>query len=321
LSAGHSIRDCGFTAYRLSIQNPMECFMRRIIQLSVACLAAGVVSACSNPEQVQNNPDIPTGGVRFINAVPDTAGSGGIDFRFVDIVENNAHYAIGFRNNIVTTGGVPASTQIEFKATQAGSRHFRIFLDDTLTTVASTVLKDSTITVEANHRYTVLLWGNARGGATPMKLTVIDETYDPGSQVGLRVINTTSSPIDARYYTSTSTAPTAASWASIPAMTVSNYLNVAPAQYKFNITGAGSTTALFADATALVGQANGTVANGCTVGVDCDAIPGTTAAGSAVTAIVFPRSVAGSKAPQSSAYGVPAITFMWDKRPPRVSGT
>src|SRR4051794_3353986 len=118
----------------------MECFMRRIIQLSVACLVAGVVSACSNPEQVQTNADLPTAGVRFINAVPDTGGSGGIDFRFVDSVENNAQYNILFRNNIQVTAAAPASVQIEFKATKVGSRHFRIFLDDSLTTVASTVL-------------------------------------------------------------------------------------------------------------------------------------------------------------------------------------
>lgn len=291
--------------------------MRRILQLSVACLAAGALSACSSPEQVQTNATIPTGGVRFINAVPDTAGSGGIDFRFVDIVENNAQYAIPFRNNIVTSGSTPASTQIEYKATQAGSRHFRIFLDDTLTSVASTVLKDSTMTVVDGHNYTVLLWGNARGGG--MKLTVIDETHDPGAQVGLRVINTTGAPIDVRQYVTT--LPAAASFSSVGAMTVSQYIDVAPNTIKFNVQPAGGGTALFADATALVGQANGTVANGCTVGKDCDAAPGTLAAGSNVTAIIFPRSVAGAKTPQTAAFQVPAITFMWDKRPPHAAGT
>lgn len=142
--------------------------MRRIIQLSVACLAASVVSACSSRDAVTETGVEASGGVRFINAVPDTAGANGIDFRFVDLVENNAQYNIAFRNNIVTSGGIPASTQIEYKNTLAGDRHFRIFLDDTLTAVASqrvgcaaaatTCIGDSTMKVENGHRYTAILW-------------------------------------------------------------------------------------------------------------------------------------------------------------------
>jgi hypothetical protein len=299
----------------------MESFMRRIIQLSVACLAVGALSACGNLDQVENTGIAPTGGVRFINAVPDTGGANGLDFRFVDSVENNAHYAITFRNSIVTSGGVPASTQIEYKATKAGQRHFRIFLDDPTPAIAQTVLVDSTMTVEANHRYTVLLWGNARGGANPMKLTIIDETYDPGNQIGLRVINTTGSAIDVREYSATGSMPAAATWASVPPMSISSYINVAPDKIKYNVQPAGGGTALFSDAQALVGIPNGSYANGCFVGIDCDATPGTTAAGSAVTAIVFPPSVSGSKAPQTSTYTKPAITFMWDHRPIRAPGT
>jgi hypothetical protein len=304
----------------------MELFMRRIIQLSVACLAAGAVSACSNPEQVKDTPDIPTAGVRFINAVPDTGGSGGLDFRFVDIVENNAQYAIPFRNTLTTSGAgaalIPASTQIEFKATQAGNRHFRIFLDDTLTTVAQTILKDSSMTVEAGHRYTVLLWGNSRTGVSPaMQLKIIDETYDPTANIGIRVINTTATALDVREYSYAGTLPASPTFAAVPGMSISNYINTAPDTMRFNVQPAGGGTPLFADVRALVGTKVGTVANGCTVGLDCDATPGSMAAGTALTAIIFPASVGGSRAPQSSAFKTPAISFMWDKRPPRAAGT
>ncbi len=299
--------------------------MRRILQFSAVCLAAGALSACNNPEQVKTNPDLPTAGIRFINAVPDTGGSNGLDFRFIDIVENSAAYGISFRNNLVVSGAgaaaIPASTQIEYKAAAVGSRHFRIFLDDTLAAVATTVLKDSSLTLEANHRYTVLFWGNARGGATPMKMTVLDETYDPGTQIGIRVINTTSSAVDVRQYSSTGTLPTSPTFSNVAAMSVSSYVNVAPDTMRFNVQPAGGGTALFADVRALVGTKIGTVANGCTVGLDCDAAPGSVAAGSAITLIVFPRSVAASKAPQSSAFQIPAASFMWDKRPPRNPGT
>src|SRR5581483_6419542 len=116
-------------------------FMRRILQLSAFALVAGVVSACK-PSEVESVAKTPTSGVRFINAVPDTGGAGGLDFRFVDIVENSAAFKITFRNNPQSSGGVTASSAIQYKAAQAGSRHFRIFLDDTIQTIASTVLKD-----------------------------------------------------------------------------------------------------------------------------------------------------------------------------------
>jgi hypothetical protein len=155
--------------------------MRRLFLLSTLVIAAGVVSACS-PEDVVDSPVGPTAGVRFINAVPDTGAAFGLDFRFVDIVENSGAFRIPFRNgpqNTVIRAGdtVTASAQIQYKAAKAGSRHFRIFLDDTLQAVASTALKDSTVDLTAAHNYTFLLWGNARSsGSDKMRLTVIDET-------------------------------------------------------------------------------------------------------------------------------------------------
>jgi hypothetical protein len=53
------------------------------------------------------------------------------------------------------------------------------------------------------------------------------------------------------------------------------------------------------------------------VGVDCEGAPGTTVAGSAITAIIWPASVAGIKAPQGGSFANPQMTFMWDRRPAR----
>ena len=293
--------------------------MRRIFKLTVFCLGAGVVSGCK-PEQVVVSDDIPTGGVRFVNAVPDSAGSFGFDFRFVDLVESNAAFRIGFRNNPQTSGGVTASTGIQYKNTRAGQRHFRIFLDDTLQSIASTVVKDSTMTVESNHNYTVLIWGNGRStGSDRMRVTILDETVpDPGTQVALRVINATSAPIDVRQYVQNATLPASPTWANLPAYTASTYVTVAPNRIMYNVQPAGGGTALFADALGLLGQPAGTATAGCVVGVDCEAIPGTLVPGSAVTMIVFPRSVAGSKA---VSFTTPGASFMWDRRPPRAPGT
>jgi len=289
--------------------------MRRIIQLSMLGLAAGAVAACT-PEALVEVEDTPTAGVRFVNAVPDTGAAFGMDFRFVDIVESNSAFRIGFRNNPQTTSGVTGSSQIQYKAAQAGSRHFKIFLDDTLQSIASVVLKDSTVNLEAGHNYTFLLWGNARSsGSDRMRLTVIDENVpDPGNQVALRVINATSGAIDVRQYVATGTVPAAATWGNVAPYTISSYVNVAPSQIRYNVQPAGGGTTLFSDALALIGQPAGTATAGCTVGVDCEALPGTTVPGSAVTLIVFPRSVAGSKA---TSFTTPGGSFMWDRRPAR----
>ena len=284
--------------------------MRRIISSSVLLLAAGVVSACSLPDQVIKTEDIPTAGVRFINAVPDSAGAFGLDMRFVDIVESNAQFRITFRNNPQTSGGVTASQAVQYKNARAGSRHFTIFLDDTLQAIASTVLKDTTVSLTAGKNYTVILWGGARSGSSPsMKLTVFEETVaDPGAQVALRVINATGVAIDARQYAQGSAAPAAATWANVPALGVSSYVNVNPGNVLYNVQPAGGGAALFADQLALQGAA---------ATVDIEALPGTAVAGSAVSLIVFPRSTVGARTPQTAAFQVPAGTFVWDRRPPR----
>jgi hypothetical protein len=162
------------------------------------------------------------------------------------------------------------------------------------------------VNLESGHNYTFLLWGNARSsGADKMKLTVIDETVaDPGANVALRVINTTGSPVDVRQYTGT-TVPAGATWANVGAYTISNYVTAPPAQIRFNVQPAGGGTTLFGDALALIGQAQT---------VDIEGTPGTTQAGSAVTMVVFPRSVAGSRATSFTTIG---FTFMWDRRPGR----
>lgn len=298
--------------------------MRRISQLSMACLAAGVMSACKSPEQVTLTGTPPTAGVRFINAVPDTGGLNGLDFRFVDNpVENNAQFKIIFRNNAVTANGFTASTQIQSKPAQAGTRYFKIFLDDTLASTASTFLNTPTLTIDpasaailpndttlalvAGKNYTVILWGNARGTAPAMRLTAFeDDPADPATNVALRVINATGAAINVREYPQGGTVPGTATWASVPALSASAFVTATPGLIMYNVRQADDVTPLVAaDGQALPGAANT---------VDIAAYPGTTIAGSAVTAIVFPRSVAGSKAANIT---TPTMSFMWDRLPPR----
>jgi len=273
--------------------------MRRILQVSMLCLAVGVLNACT-PEEVIVTEDIPTAGVRFVHAVPDT---GAMDMRPVDIVENSTFYAVPFRG----------TTLLFYKNARAGSRHFRIFMSGTTAAVASTVVKDTTFTLEAGHRYTFILWGFARTGSSPgLKLDIIDDNpADPGAGVALRLVNAAAGlgALDGRQYPTTpGTLPPTATWAAVPALSASAYVAAPAGSIKYNLQPAGGGTALFTDATALAGSA---------ATVDLEALPGTTVAGSAVSGIVFPRSVAGS---QAANFTTPGIIFVWDRRPPRAPG-
>ena len=292
--------------------------MRRLVRGAVMASAALVsLAACDSPDIVIPTPDTPYAGVRFINAVPDTAGSFGLDMRFVDLVESNAQYRVGFRNGPATTSGVTTSAATQYKAAQAGQRHFRVFLDDTLQSVAQVKLADTTVNLAEGTNYTAILWGNARGSAPAMRLSFFPETLqDPGAQVALRVINATGSPIDVRTYVAGGTAPADPTWANVAPLSVSSYVLVAPSQIRYNVRSAGTTTNLFADMLAIIG-APASSSLGAGGKLDIEPLPGTTVAGSAVSLIVYPRSVAGTRTPQTTAFQVPAGAFVWDRRPPR----
>ena len=285
--------------------------MRRSFKLSMLCLIAGMASACSTPEKIVATENIPTAGVRFINAVPDTNA---MDFRFVDIVENSDHYKIGFRNGPASSGGVTASAQIEYKNTRAGQRHLVIFLNGSTADVASFKMRDTTVTIEAGKLYTAIMYGNARGGR-PTFLFFEETIANPGSQVGLRVMNLTGAAIDARAFASTAALPAAATWASVAPYSRSSFVTAAPSQIMYNVQPAGGGAVLVPQALALIGVPPTSSAG--TATLDIEALPGTTVAGSAVTAIIFPASVTGSNAAQ---FAAPGMSFMWDRRPPRPAG-
>jgi hypothetical protein len=290
--------------------------MRRIVKFSLLCIAAGA-GACKSPDLVTPTEDLPYAGVRFINAVPDSAGAFGMDFRFVDLLESNAHFRITFRN---TPSGT-VSTAIQYKGAREGSRHFRVFLDDTLQSIASTVVVDQTVDLLRDHNYTAMLWGNGRsaaGSATAMRFDFWEEdvTVTTAGKVKLRVINATGNAIDAWAFRTGTAAGATPTWAAVPAYSRSTYVEVDSGSYTYQIRNAGVATNLFATTTAMLGAPPTCSGLACTAGqfADIEAAPGTRVAGSAITGIVFPPSVAGSRAAQFTAAG---ITYMWDKRPPR----
>lgn len=310
--------------------------MRRFLQLSAIGFAT-VLVGCHQDTSVAD-PVPPTAGIRFINAVPDTGAAYGLDFRFVDLVENSAAFRQPFRDVPVTDKGttVTASTGIEYKPTAAGvARHFKVFLSDTVQSLASLALIDSTgWTPVANHHYTAILWGNATvAGSMKLIITDDDTVQAAAGKVKLRVINATGSAIDvSTWCTGTAAgcgaAPATATWAAVAPYTMSAYVPADTGVTKYRVASAGAyatcagtaATCLFADMVALPGAPANCDFSACPAGQSPDimASPGTQISGSGVTLIVFPASVAGTRAAQ---FKTPGGSFMWDIRPPRPPGT
>ena len=258
--------------------------MRNLFPIAML-LGAGVVAAC-NPDTVVKTEDIPTAGIRFINAVPDT---GGMDFRPVDIVENSQFYNVTFRS----------TTLLYYKNARAGTRHFTVFRTPTATDPAATQLATAQTVVadlnsevlEAGKLYTYILWGYSRTGSTPaMHITrLTDDPADPGAQVALRIINAASGrgAIDGRAYVTASGPPGTATWPAVAPLSASSYVNFAPSS---TITFSATPSA------AAWAPVTGAAPAGAAETIDVQGLPGTNVAGSAVTGIVVPGSVIGSQA-------------------------
>lgn len=287
------------------------------------------VSACQ-PETVVRTEDIPTAGVRFIHAVPDT---GTMDFRFVDIVENNAQWNVAFRNSVVLATNSPASTYVQYKPARAGDRKFKVFMHGDCSPTACNqalasqeVVGETTQNLEAGALYTALLWGyanpggpNRPAGAPAVTLNFFREDITvPAGQVAVRVINTAEYAVSVGYYPkrdSSAVAPTSIQWTNIAPRSMVTHVGVNPDTLLFTVRSASApATRLFPDRRAMIGAP---AIPPDTPPGPIDAVPGTMVAGSAVTAIVWPRSVAGSTAAPST---TPSISFVWDKRPPRAPG-
>lgn len=284
---------------------------KRLLLLGVATFA---VSACAK----DNSPTTPTlsavGFVRFVNAVPDT---GALDYRFVDIIED----APSNFTQIAFRGGVNYS----YQPIAVGPHHIRVFLSNSnglAPEVVSTVVLDTTFNFSENQHYTFLHTGYARAGSTPKQKFIIFSDNFPSlaaGQFGLRAINAspTSGLVDvfASLATATGTPASTATFTNLGYGSASAYTGLAAASstgnYRVAFTAPGSVSPFMAEALSVLTGAAAVPGNGSTTPLNATA--GTRTPGSVLTSILFPPSVAGSKA---ASFSTPGIGFMADKKPP-----
>ncbi|HJU64504.1 MAG TPA: DUF4397 domain-containing protein, partial [Gemmatimonadaceae bacterium] len=229
------------------------------------------------------------------NAVPDT---GALDFRFIDIVAD-AGLNVAFR------GATP------YTVVDAGEHTVRAFTSGSNPAVAATVLGELTTNFEAGKTYTVVIAGFSRTGQTPgLSITAITE--EPPSvaetEVSLRLLHAGAGigSIDG-FFRASSAAPLPGSpqISGVNFLGASTYVSRAPGTLNVAVTASSSTTVL----------GHGNAPAGTAGTASANPIAGAEVGGSILTAIFVPRSVAGSQAPQTTAFQSPTVVYLTDRRP------
>ncbi len=274
----------------------------------VVCVTACVALACEK-EPTFSEPLPDYAAIHWVHAVPDTMQ---LDFRVVDMVSNAHMFDANYRTN------TPYYVPIE-----AGTRTVRVFLSSTTPAIASQVLQESVLNPTEGSKYTYIQAGFARTGQLPARTTIVlDDTPTPtgAGRIGFRIVNAGAGlgAVDAWVVKRVVNAATADS---LPdARTVTNLaFGTASGAYttfprdsaaadvaRVVFTATGTKTPILAEVAVPVGDPGSATAQ---------PIAGSRVAGSVMTAILVPRSVAGSTAPQTAAFATPTVLYLVDKRP------
>jgi hypothetical protein len=266
-------------------------------------VAAALVAGCSKDGGPFLAPVQPLAFVRYVNAIPDTFS---LTWRPIDAIENSPEWI----------GGAFRGSQT-YRAMAPGPRHLRIFPhpggDAPDVNVVSQIVHDETITFEANKYYTLIHVGHARDNTD--RIVVLEDVWPDniGSQVAFRVVNVSPdhASIDASVTAASGDAiPATAEFGGVEFGEASSYVLRAPGTAWLRVTSGGTEIISGNARQAPAGNAGDPTTL-------LDPVGGAALANSAITAFVFSRSVAGSTAPQTTAFQTPTVVFLVDKHPPR----
>ena len=271
---------------------------------SIVALSTLALSVACRRDTTFTEPIPPNAAIHWVEAVPDTMSE---DMRVIDIVSNAGLYQASFRGANTLYQGI-----------QAGSRHIRIFNHSTDPVIAQQVLVDTTIAFAASDSITFIHMGFARTGSLPARQVRLfpDKAPDPGSgNVGFRVIHAGAGLGNLDIFlirrpqdTLALGTPVATNVAYAGA---SSYTPVAAdtgAQaMRVIVTATGTTTPILVNVLLPTGVVADTITR-------TNPVPGARIVGSVMTAVIVPRSVAGSQAPQ--AFTTPSALVLVDRRPP-----
>ncbi len=283
-------------------------------------LALGAVAAACTKDTggTVTNPT-PVAYLRYFNAVPDTNN---LDFRVVDI--------LGYAPNQVqapfrgggSLQGIATTFYPPYQAVQAGTRQIRVFPDDSNNVVnASTILLDTTYNFVQGTYYTFYAYGYANSptnGAPKLNAYITVDTMPtvPTGNIAVRTLNLSNDTTGMGTAVDFFMIPQANSPAGTPQVAGSGFKGVSPyvnlatnAALKVVATRAGTTTAV-----ASLNLPAGTV--GTTTNCpSTERIAGTNVAQTSFTAVILPRSIAGTAA---KSFTTPGVVYLIDLLPPNV---
>ncbi len=246
-------------------------------------------AAACHGDAVTNSPVIPSAAITFVNAVPDTNK---MAFRVVDIVSNAGLFGATFRTGNILPIGI-----------QAGTRHLRVFFDTTDVVLAKTVLVDTSYAFAAGEHYSFIVTGFAR--AAPLRAMIVHDAAPPAVPAGkfaIRVLNlarsfagavpaladTTVQP-DVFVMRNDGSPGGAPAVVDLGYLAMSQYAMVDTGVFHVALTATGAAAPVIVQARVPVGV----------LGTDSlNPIAGSAVSGSVLTAVIVPRSVIGSTAPQ-----------------------
>jgi hypothetical protein len=265
----------------------------RLSRLATLVIAIAAVGACGKDNVT--DPSLPAlAGVRFINGLADSSA---VDVRMIDQVTFSFEgvQAIAFRSGT------------EHQPIEAKARHIRVFPNSNVPAITSAFMVDTTITFNANSRYTLLL---TRETPTHVHLVVINDDAPAAAagQIAIRTVNASTGAIDAYVVDTTSTAiaPPAAA-ANVAPLAASPYVSIAtPTRAAVRVTAAGSATV----SASKQGPSTSPPSPGQLPAAAVNS------AGTAFSVYYFPRSVAGTSAPQAPArFTAPEVIWFVDRVP------
>ncbi len=265
--------------------------MRFLRYLPLAALM--FVGACDQEASITNVSRPPLAFIRYVHAVPDF---GATDFKFIDAVEYSPSYA----NSSFRSVGI-------YQGVRAGSRQWKVFRNSANIAETQQVIAEGTTDFVAGQYYTILHRGFAVAGTPAQGIVLINDTRPDVStgNVHWRSINAIVGLANQDVFVGAPAGAPAAS--NVAPGGASNYVARATGTFSIHTAETGTLVSLASD-TPFAGVAGTTAV---------DPVGGFNIAGTLFTAFHFPRSVAGSAAPQTAAFTTPAVTLIVDRQPPR----
>ena len=283
------------------------------------CAAAVAVLGCKK-DATFTEPIPDYAAIHWLNAVPDT---GQQDIRVIDIVSNAGLFDANFRGS-----------NMFYQPIETGARTVRIFNSSSIDTIASQVLSTTTVNTTVGQGYTFIHAGFARTGGTPARtvLVIPDNPAAPAAgQVGIRFINAAAGLGNLDFNVmrkGTDTVPDLPLRGAVAFGTAATYATVPADSMRVFHPRAGVDSIVFYDTLRVVVTAAGTklpilfttilpLGSPNTINQVVQPIAGGAIAGSVITTVAVPRSVAGSQAP--AGFTTPAGVVLVDRRPASLS--